>query len=63
VTNDLNRPTFATSIGLIEYALAQGAISAPAKSINFGSLFSGINFGNLGNLSSKVRDIFKSIIP
>jgi len=60
ITSDINRPTFATSIGLIEYAISQGAISEPSKSIDFGSLLGGIKIGNMGE---KVKNLFKSIIP
>jgi cell division protein FtsA len=60
ITSDINRPTFATSIGLIEYAISQGAMSEAQSSFDFGSLFKGVKVGNLGE---KVKKLFKSIIP
>lgn len=60
ITSDINRPTFATSIGLIEYAISQGVIGEAGSSFDLGSLFKGIKVGGLGG---KIKDLFKSIIP
>lgn len=66
ITSDLTRPAFATSIGLIEYALLQGAISEPQRGIDIGSFFKGlgnINFSGFGQFGQKIKNLFKSIIP
>ncbi|MCL4208262.1 cell division protein FtsA [Patescibacteria group bacterium] len=66
VTSDLVRPAFATSLGLVEYAMAQGAISEPKKSMDFGSVFKGlssINLSGMGSFGEKIKKILKSIIP
>lgn len=60
ITKDINRPTFATSIGLIDYAISQGAISESGNSFDLGSLLGSIKIGNLGG---KVKNLFKSLIP
>lgn len=60
VTTDINRPTFAVSIGLLDYAISQGAISESGGGFDFGNLFKGINFGNFGE---KAKKIFSSLMP
>ncbi|NCN87473.1 MAG: cell division protein FtsA [Candidatus Pacebacteria bacterium] len=60
ITRDINRPTFATSIGLIEYAISQGAISHSKSSFDLGSMFKGIKIGGIGE---KAKGLFKSLIP
>lgn len=71
VTSDLTRPAFATSLGLVEYALAQGAISKPRRSMDWSAIFknfgglnlSGLTGGGLGSVGDKIKKLFKSIIP
>lgn len=60
ITRDIHRPTFVTSIGLIEYAISQGAISESGSGFELGSMFKGIKLGKLGE---KAKGLFKSIIP
>ncbi len=66
VTSDLVRPAFATSLGLVEYAMAQGAIGESKKSVDFSSVFKGlgnINLSGMGDFGEKIKKILKSIIP
>jgi cell division protein FtsA len=60
LTSDINGPTFTTAIGLLEYGLSQGNIKSVGSNFDFEAMIKGLN---LGKTSSKVKKLFKSLIP
>lgn len=59
LTNDITKPEFATSIGLLHLGKKQNGGST-VSSFDFGSIFKGFSFGSI---PGKIGDIFKSLMP
>ncbi len=59
LTNDITKPEFATSIGLLHLGKKQKN-TGTTSNMNFGSLFKGISFKSL---PSKIGELFKSLMP
>lgn len=59
LTNDITKPEFATSIGLLYLGKKQGG-SDISGGFSFGSMFKGISFGSL---PKKIGELFKSLLP
>jgi cell division protein FtsA len=60
LVNDIQKPSFATSIGLLIYGKRQGGIHSVKTSFQVGSLFKGLNLGGLVNSLGK---LIKSVMP
>lgn len=58
--SDINNPSFATSIGLLEYGAANST-GKPAKEFSVGSLFKGMSGGS--SAVKKISDFIKSLVP
>jgi len=59
LTNDITKPEFATSIGLL-YLGQKETGSSSSTGFDFGSLFKGFS---LGSIPSKIGNLFKSLMP
>lgn len=59
LTNDITKPEFATSIGLL-YLGKKENITQPTGGFDFGSIFKGFSFGSM---TSKLGNLFKSLMP
>lgn len=57
--SDIQKPSYATSIGLLVFGNKQGGGSAPSQ-FDFGSLFSGFRIDGLG---TKLAKFIKSLLP
>jgi cell division protein FtsA len=60
LVNDIQKPSFATSIGLLTYGRKQGGTHPARSSIQFGSFFKNIQVGSLGQ---KILQLIKSVMP
>lgn len=59
LTSDIKKPSYATSIGLLEYGRKEGGGNS-SGGFSFGSIFKGFSFGSIPNTLSK---LFKSLMP
>lgn len=57
---DIHKPSFATSIGLLFYGKKQGGTVSKTKSVNFGSILGNFKLGGLGK---QIGSFFKSLLP
>lgn len=60
LVNDIQKPSFATSIGLLTYGKRQGGLHVVKTSINMGSMFKGFD---AGKISAAISKFIKSLIP
>ncbi len=60
LTEDIKKPNFAVSVGLLEYALTQGKTAVVAEEFNWHSLIPG---GLGGKLLGGLKKLAKSILP
>jgi cell division protein FtsA len=58
--DDIQKPSYATSIGLLVYAARKGVAKAPTSNLNVGDMFKNIP---VGKLVTKIVQLVKSIIP
>lgn len=58
--SDINSPSYATSIGLLEYGATHYA-GKPTSEFSMSSMFKGLPSG--GNIGKKILDFFKSLMP
>ncbi|MBP7842423.1 cell division protein FtsA [Candidatus Woesebacteria bacterium] len=59
LTNDITKPEFATSIGLLHLGRKQKN-AGTTSNFSFGSIFKGLS---LGSIPSKIGELFKSLMP
>lgn len=59
LTNDITKPEYATSIGLLHLGKKQKG-AGTISNFSFGSIFKGFS---LGSLPSKIGELFKSLMP
>lgn len=60
LTTDIQKPSFATSIGLLYYGKKRGGGTTESSFAGFGSMFKGLSGNGLG---TKISEFFKSIMP
>lgn len=60
LTTDIQKPSFATSIGLLYYGKKHGGGTTESSFAGFGSMFKGFSGNGLG---TKLSEFFKSIMP
>lgn len=60
LTEDIKKPSYAVAVGLLEYAKRQGNASPVESEFNWQQL---IPLKMLGRIPSKIKEIFKSVLP
>ncbi len=60
LVSDIQKPSYATSVGLLTYGRRQGGVHTVKSSFNMGSLFKGVSGGKM---LQRLMSLFKSLMP